>query len=630
MKKGVFLVYLILFFLLIFTSKNTLAQGDHITLLAVSEIEGGGLIGSTADLSLEILPGSGRVFIDSYPLTKIDTQVTTRFAKEIACSYIDADCSQYDFFYTMRASSAIVGGASAGAATTILTISALQGHTLPKDIAITGTINSGNLIGPVSGLKEKIEAAGLQKIKTVLIPKPQAMYRLDDNATKSTLNLTAFGKEQNIKVLEVASLEESLPYFNEQIVEPKKNFTINKQYLEKMSILANKLCNRSNAILTSTLRSNYENGIPMQNRSLSLEESAIDFIRKAQVAKEKGSQYAQASFCYGANTKYREIELIQKNISIPELKNAIKIGFEEMHAFDIKTDQRKIATITDLEAYMIVKERIVDTIQNLNDAEKHIEKDINSRENFQNSDNDKNISEARFFLANAYERFYSAQSWSSFFTSDGEAIQINDAAIKDSCSSKIEEAEERYQYITLLFPKLDYIRKEINDAEHAYQTKKYSLCLFQASKAKADANVILSSLSSSEKDIDFLISEKLSAAQNSVARETAKGIFPILGYSYYEYANSLKNESKSAALTYAEYAIELSNLDMYFPVHASKEKQKSILQVDQKLPFERIAVFIFLAGLVFGMLLYDFIYAMRNKKIKEMKETKKIIKNNKK
>ncbi len=598
MKKRVFTQYFLFLFLLLLRSQLGFAQGDHITLLAVSETENG-LIGSTADLALEILPGTGRVFIDSYPLTKIDTQVTTRFAKEIACTYVDIDCSQYDFFYTMRASSAIVGGASAGAATTILTIAALSESTLPKDIAITGTINSGNLIGPVSGLKEKIEASSVQNIKTVLIPKPQAIYHLDDNATRAAINLTQFGKQQNISVIEVGTLEETLPYFNQIVTEPKKDFTINNKYLEKMNILSKKLCDRNNNILASILHDNYEKGIPMQNKSLVLEEAASDFMKKARLAQKKGLQYSQASFCYGANTKYREIELIQKNYSLSEINASIKKGLEELVRFETQLDQRKIATITDLEAYMIVKERVQDTFQNLNDASKYTQS--------------KNISEAQFFLANAYERFYSAQSWSSFFTADGEVIQINDVAIKDSCDSKISEAEERYQYITLLFPKLDYIRKEINAAEQSRQTKKYSLCLFQASKAKADANVILSSISTLEKDIDFLIAQKLKAASDSVARETAKGIFPVLGYSYLEYANALKNDSKNAALTYAEYAIELSNLDMYFPVQNNKIKANSNIKPQEKIPAMRILFFVFLAGLILGMLLCDFLSVMKNK-----------------
>ena len=43
------------------------------------------------------------------------------------------------------------------------------------------------------------------------------------------------------------------------------------------------------------------------------------------------------------------------------------------------------------------------------------------------------------------------------------------------------------------------------------------------------------------------------------------GRFPIAGFSYYEYANSLKNDVPASALLYSGYALELSNMNAYFP-----------------------------------------------------------------
>ena len=63
--------------------------------------------------------------MDTFPLAKLDTQVSTRLAKEVACSYLDINCDSFDFFYTIRAQSPIIVGPSAGAAITILTISLL-------------------------------------------------------------------------------------------------------------------------------------------------------------------------------------------------------------------------------------------------------------------------------------------------------------------------------------------------------------------------------------------------------------------------------------------------------------------------------------------------------------------------
>jgi hypothetical protein len=43
----------------------------------------------------------------------------------------------------------------------------------------------------------------------------------------------------------------------------------------------------------------------------------------------------------------------------------------------------------------------------------------------------------------------------------------------------------------------------------------------------------------------------------------------MLGYSYYEYATFLKESDPYSALIYSHYALEFSNLDMYF----SEKKQ---------------------------------------------------------
>ncbi|PIN87981.1 hypothetical protein COV12_00880, partial [Candidatus Woesearchaeota archaeon CG10_big_fil_rev_8_21_14_0_10_32_24] len=119
MKKMMFIVVV----LLVLSSFTIIAQGDdafHLKLLAVQE-EGEHFIGSDADLFLELKEGHGRVFLETKPATKIDTQISTRYAKEIACNHFKLNCNQYDFIYTIKSNSNIIGGPSAGAAIAALT-----------------------------------------------------------------------------------------------------------------------------------------------------------------------------------------------------------------------------------------------------------------------------------------------------------------------------------------------------------------------------------------------------------------------------------------------------------------------------------------------------------------------------
>jgi len=80
---------------------------------------------------------------------------------------------------------------------------------------------------------------------------------------------------------------------------------------------------------------------------------------------------------------------------------------------------------------------------------------------------------------------------------------------------------------------------------------------------------------------------------------TEKGIFPVVGYSYFEYANSLKENDPFSALLYSEYALELSNLDIYFKSPAS-DGVNLFKKIDKRLI---IVLFIgILLGIVFSKL----------------------------
>src|SRR3989344_9559610 len=88
-----------------------------------------------------------------------------------------------------------------------------------------------------------------------------------------------------------------------------------------------------------------------------------------------------------------------------------------------------------------------------------------------------------------------------------------------------------------------------------------------------------------------IIERKLEIVKNSIAKQSSKGVFPILGYSYYEYANSLKESDIFSALLYSEYALELGNLDIYFK---ESNGNKFNFNIDRKL------LGVFIAGAAIG------------------------------
>jgi hypothetical protein len=75
-----------------------------------------------------------------------------------------------------------------------------------------------------------------------------------------------------------------------------------------------------------------------------------------------------------------------------------------------------------------------------------------------------------------------------------------------------------------------------------------------------------------------LLDQKLESIKRVLAREQERGVFPILGYSYYEYAQSLREDDPFSALIFGEYALELGDLDRYFPKQKRKEPMNGILK----------------------------------------------------
>ena len=553
MKK---LILIAVFLLIIQVS---LAEKIHMELLAISETDSG-YIGKTADLYLDIKPGEGSVYLATFPLSKLDTQMSTRFAKQIACDIVDINCDNYDFFYTIEADSPIIGGPSAGAAIAILTIAKLENLRLKDDMTITGTINSGGFIGPVGGLKEKIDVAAKNGIKKVLIPKGE---RILENKT----DLVEYGKSIGIEVIEVFELNDAISIFTgkEEKREVTGEIKVDENYKKIMRVLAEDLCNRS---------------VRYQEVIKDKLEEAINLTKKGIENFDKEKYYSAASFCYGANVQYSKYFLIKKNLTIEEILDKIEYYQENINKTKKKIDEKEIKTITDLETYNIVRERLINADDYLTLSRNSLL--LNPEESINN-------------LAFAIERAYSALLWTKFFDKGKKEFILDKKSLKESCMEKIAESQERYQYVQIYFPELlKDTEKEISRALEYYNNENYKLCLFEASKAKAEADNILNIYGADEEQFNNILEQKLEIVKKNILKKNEK-YFPIIGYSYYEYASVL--DDKYASLLYLEYALELSNLDMYF----KKEPGKISLKVNYNIIISLMSGIII--GIIFSFIL---------------------------
>lgn len=498
----------------VFAKENT--STNRISLLAVVE-QGNVTSGSVADLQLTIMPGSGRVFLETFPLTKESTQISLRFAEQITCKTLDIDCKDKDFLFSIHAVPGIVGGPSAGSAAAVLVAAVLKNLSIRPDVGITGTINSGGIVGIVGGVREKILGAASAGMKTVLIPK-------GNRNAQNTTDLVEYGSSLNVSVLEVSTLQEVLEIVTGFKL-PIRNDTFIPQdsYVVKMKNVAVRLCDQARRAVEQ---------IGEDNSSRKLLDSATEAFTKEQY-------YSSASYCFRAGVS--SLVRLQQNASSQELDLRSKNITEQLIVFEEQLNSREIETITDLQTMMLVRERLSDAKQALT----------------------KVTGES---VGYAIERLASAQEWTSFFGAKDNVHSVTEAQLSTSCEEAIAQAEERYNYVTSILPdRLQGTKEEISQAYALQQEKKFIDCLYVASKAKAESDALIGLLGVAEKDLDSLVQLKLRIVENALLTSQEKGVFPLIGYSYYEYAKSLWNTDRQTSVLFVEYAMEFTNLDIYFP-----------------------------------------------------------------
>ena len=310
MKLKFFYIIILIIALFSVLSSMASAQEKHISLLAVSD-EGGNYSGSVVDLYLDIEPGSGNVFIDMEPLSKIDTQMSIKFAKNIACKIANIDCSKYDFFYKIKSSSVIVGGPSAGAAITLITLATLENKEIDPGVTITGTINSGQIIGPVSGVKEKIDAAKEKGLKKVLISSSISKLFYKENNTMKNISISNYSREKNIEIIPVTFIEEAFAILtNTKYEEKNTELKVNEKYLSSMKDISERLCNRSLAL---------EKNAKEKNISISNESEKL--LENENNATKNKKYYSAASYCFNYNVETSEKIYLSENTSKKQFKN---------------------------------------------------------------------------------------------------------------------------------------------------------------------------------------------------------------------------------------------------------------------------------------------------------------------
>jgi hypothetical protein len=121
-------------------------------------------------INLTVTSGTGLVSVGGPAIVGNSTVASAGTAAKYATGYLGLNFTKYNFAYTIQANSSNVTGPSAGAAMTLLAISALEHKPLRNDFTITGTINGDGTIGAIGGVYNKVQAAYQNGLDLVLVP----------------------------------------------------------------------------------------------------------------------------------------------------------------------------------------------------------------------------------------------------------------------------------------------------------------------------------------------------------------------------------------------------------------------------------------------------------------------------
>jgi len=591
--KNIIKVFLIL--ILVFgLNSNQNSFENRIILLAVSG-EKDNLVGSTIDLNLEIKEkGSGKIFINLNSLEEIDTQISIINSQKIACKLFELDCSNYDFYYTFDGSALVLKGPSASSAIAILTVKTLKKESLKNNAVITGSLNSGGLIGEVGGVEEKIQAAQNLGFERVLIPQ---YSKFEENKTR---------KIEIIKVMDI--IDAYNKYTNENY--KLKTYDINKnEYSNIMKSLSQMLCDRN---LDIRSKINFEN-IKENSSQFYLNEISKKTFNSSIIAHENKNYYSEGSFCFNSNINSRIIAEEQKNnsrkeinLELKNLRNEINNKYNEITSIEY---QNNIKTINDFYVYLILNDRIEEakkiinevlTKEEINELNIPISNIIDYNSNKTYLDNSSINNKTNNIISNsqkinyysrALERFYTVNVWENVISHSGETIDFNNRKITDTCfkiNKQINiKSELLKNYNINIF---DETIKEQNKLEFNNENKFY--CVYKGIQIIGDMNSILNSVGI-EKEVREEYSNKLNEFTKSRLSLNSNGNFPLIPFIYYEYSKDLiSNNDFSTSIAYSNYALAYSDLNLYL------EKNSKINEIKNNFIKELFKNNIFILGIL--------------------------------
>jgi uncharacterized protein len=530
------------------------AERAHTKIAGVSRVDGK-FQGITADLYVEIAPGTGRVFVDTMPLTMVDTQASARLAKEVACELLEIDCFIYNFFYTIRSEYTMVGGPSAGGAMAVATLAVLTNKSLYQDVILTGTINPDGSIGPVGGILEKAEACYKANATLFLIPRGQSLVTVEGER----VDIKDYAASKwGLEVLEVSYIQEVFAEMTgyEIVEKPVGNVTIATQEQKRvMKLMAGSLLKEAELLLNSAREK-------LESSRITEKASIEKIISEEEKNLEKANGYYEEEKYYSAASQgvrvaifalYAEklVEFYSAKDGEAYISSQIEFIREEVEdAVALIFGEKLLDSIYDLEVLSIAMDRIREAKSLVAKANQSLAQG--------------KLEDSLYEISFAEIRRKTALSWHSLVKEfeGNESIEFSLEKLESLAQRRLEEARNSFTYASVLTGDgfIQRAEERLGSAEQAYLDQEYIYSIFESLKTRAESNLAIIARGLGREDLKLRLGEMERDAVIAISRSEERGLLPILAISYLEYGRVWEEEDPVQAAIFLAYSKEFAKV----------------------------------------------------------------------
>ena len=554
---------------------------------AVASTESG-YIGVISTITVTIQSnGSGRVFVDTLPLTQVDMQGSARLAVKVASAIVKneknstVDPSEYDYFFVVRTSAPIIGGPSAGGIMTVAAVSLLNNWTINNETVMTGMINPDGSIGPIGGIPQKIDAAYSVSANRFLFPKGQGTYTEMVTTTETrngwirtvttpvTRNVADYAWDNYaIEAIEVGDIYEAVEYFtgNTFIFEGGGQEITTEQYNQSIQPLASQLLDDAKYYYENASQMLNESSIPNvpSGFGFNFRDYVTQDLQRAEQRLDESTSWYEENVYYTSMSKSFQSTISSRLVTYAcEYYEAGNLSYEYLEdllsdAQDFCENASNLAETSEINGYISLQS-VGAAQRRASEANQYLDAAVDEIESITTYNDVLSFLEKIAFVI---ERSSSVSWWIDIGTKFDDSGNLTNATVENLALEYIEEASQSSVYSSVILSEMgssytdsaDYLADAetlIDNARDDLDKNYPAAALFEALEALVYANLAIEIIGTNSEEKINLSSE---TASNNIAKSRAHGIEPVLAVSYYEFAESLKEEGNNdAALIYYKY-----------------------------------------------------------------------------